>query len=448
MTFEESAPRPDGSPHEPQEWISLDVSFTSPPPPDVRCRHRVVRRRFPDAALDPDAVKVVRRLVQHGFDAYLVGGCVRDLLLGRTPKDFDIVTSALPAENRRLFRNCRLIGRRFRLAHMLFAGGKIIEVATFRRSATEQDALQDRHASENLFGGPADDAVRRDFPMNALMYDVVRGEIHDYVGGLDDIENRRLTTIGDPDRRLPEDPVRVIRAAKFAVLCGLEIAPLTWEAMLRHAPLIATCAPARLVEELFKILRTGRSGECLDMLHKVGLLEHMLPAVSKLITETGTSTRAALPTLSALDERIQAAIPTSETLMLCALVEPFVASLLEEDGDLPALLGSTIDYATAPMRFTKRHHSLVCQLWAMQRRLTAGPTSRRSRRLLDREGFEDAIVLFELRADSPQQVALKAWQRLMYGGSEATSHEPPAAHRPRRRRRRPSGAAPPQGKAP
>jgi poly(A) polymerase len=401
-----------------------------------------VRRRFDDSQLDPDAVKVVRRLAQHGYDAYLVGGCVRDLLLGRKPKDFDIVTSALPAENRRLFRNCRLIGRRFRLAHMLFAGGKIIEVATFRRSATEDDSLLDRHASENLFGGPADDAVRRDFTMNALMYDVVRGEIHDYVGGLEDIERRRLSTIGDPERRLPEDPVRVLRAAKFAVLCGLEIDPILHSAMVHHAPLISTCAPARLVEELLKILRTGQTGPCLFALHKIGLLEHLLPKVDELLRQ-GDSWENALPSLAALDERLRFGAPTSETLILCALVESFVAPLLEEPGDLSAILGPAIDKATAPMKFTRRHLVAVRQIWAMQRRLSNGPASRRSRRLREREGFEDALALFELRATPQQHSALRAWQRLLHQLPPLGDPQSQPSQRPvRRRRRRPVGPDP------
>jgi poly(A) polymerase len=392
-----------------------------------------VRRRFDDADLDPDAVKVLRRLGQHGYQAFLVGGCVRDLLLGRKPKDFDIVTSALPGENRHLFRNCRLIGRRFRLAHMLFSGGKIIEVATFRRGATDEDRLQDRHASENLFGGPADDAVRRDFPMNALMYDVVRGEIHDYVGGLEDIERRRLSTIGDPERRLPEDPVRVLRAAKFAVLCDLEIDPALRASMARHAPLITTCAPARLVEELLKILRTGQAGPCLHNLHQVGLLEHLLPKVDGLLRQ-GRPWQEALSSLAAFDERLKAGLPTSEVLMLCALLEPFVAPLLEEEGDLPALLGQAIDEATAPMRFTKRHLAAVRQVWALQRRLATGPASRRSRKLREREGFEEALALFELRATPEQHSALRAWQRMLYHREAQPAGETAEAPRPRRRR--------------
>ncbi|MFY0574487.1 hypothetical protein ACN28S_09130 [Cystobacter fuscus] len=201
--------------------------------------------------LDPDALKVIHRLHSHGHEAYLVGGCVRDLSLGRTPKDFDIATSAHPGEVRAIFRNCRLIGRRFRLAHIYFKGGKIIEVSTFRANPTElvdspvDNGNGEEEGSEveesqnpdllithdNVFGTAEQDARRRDFTINGLFYDVVEGRIIDYVRGRRDLDEHYIRTIGDPEIRMREDPVRILRAVRFASKLGLDIESRTYAAM-------------------------------------------------------------------------------------------------------------------------------------------------------------------------------------------------------------------------
>ncbi len=378
--------------------------------------------------LDPDAVKVVRRLSRFGYDAFLVGGCVRDILFERQPKDFDVATSALPAEVRRLFRNCRIIGRRFRLAHLLFKKGKIIEVATFRRSATEEDDISDRHAAENLFGGPADDAIRRDFTMNALMYDVGRREIHDYVGGLGDIEARALRTIGDPERRFPEDPVRIIRAVKFAVRLDLTIDPAVLAVMKRHAPLVADCAPARLAEELFKLLRSGTSAKCFDLLCEVGVLAELMPGLASRVTEL-SEREVAWCMLARVDEKIQEDNHVSEAAMIAALIWPFTHHLLDEPGDLAARFEEMLSALLDPMRFTKRHLSQVRQIFLAQRRLALGVGSRRSRKILDREFAADALDLLELTSSSEEDKERLAEWLKAFAARKRT-------YRPRRSRRR------------
>src|SRR5882757_718517 len=201
---------------------------------------------IPDDRLDPDAVKVVRRLRRAGFTGYLVGGCVRDLLLGMRPKDFDVATSAHPNQVKETFRNSRLIGRRFRLAHVYFRGGKIIEVSTFRANPLDEltDLPQDlliRH--DNVFGTAEEDARRRDFTINGLFYDVDNDRVIDYVEGLPDLERRTVRTIGDPDIRFREDPIRILRALKFAARLDFEIEPATYAAILAHKGEIAKCAP-------------------------------------------------------------------------------------------------------------------------------------------------------------------------------------------------------------
>jgi poly(A) polymerase len=220
----------------------------------------VARRSIHASRLDEDAVKVVRRLVRFGHQAYLVGGCVRDLLLGLQPKDFDVATSARPPQLRKLFRNCRIIGRRFRLAHMLFRDGKVIEVATFRREP--EDRAEDGDLlllQDNVFGDPHEDALRRDFTINALFYDVAPGNIIDYVGGLVDVERRLLRTIGDPDIRIQEDPVRILRAIKFSARQDLGIDPALYEAAIRHRSLLARSAPPRVFEEVLRLMRGSPS---------------------------------------------------------------------------------------------------------------------------------------------------------------------------------------------
>src|SRR5216684_4134764 len=238
---------------------------------------------IPEDRLDPDAVKVVRRLRRAGFTAYLVGGCVRDLLLGMRPKDFDVATSAHPNQVKETFRNSRLIGRRFRLAHVFFRGGKIIEVSTFRADLP-QDLLI-RH--DNVFGNAEEDARRRDFTINALFYDVDEGRVVDHVGGKADLAERLVRTIGNPDVRMREYPVCILRAIRFAAKCGLRIEPDTLAAMKKHVAEIPRCAPPRVLEEVLKLLRSGASRRCLELMRDVGALRVLLPPVAEHLERRG-----------------------------------------------------------------------------------------------------------------------------------------------------------------
>src|SRR6187549_3974165 len=278
----------------------------------ARSEHSISRRD-----IDPDALKVLYRLHEHEHTAYLVGGSVRDLLLGRKPKDFDIGTSAHPHQVKKLFRNCWIIGRRFRLAHVKY-GPKTIEVATFRRQvdpaelpadtpqvdeeieaahepplapgATVEEQIQSEatHLAhvrahdrlihrDNTFGTPEEDAFRRDFTINALFYDIATFSIIDYVGGLKDLERRLIRSIGDPGTRFLEDPVRMLRAVVFASRLDFTIDEPILEAFETHRHEIGRAAPARLVEEYFKILRSGFAEKTFRMLKETGLLREMTP---------------------------------------------------------------------------------------------------------------------------------------------------------------------------
>src|SRR5215218_674078 len=228
-----------------------------------RAQHTLSRKD-----IDPDALKVLNRLRQFDHLAYLVGGSVRDLLLGRRPKDFDVGTSAHPYQVKRLFRNCWIIGRRFRLAHVKF-GPKVIEVATFRRQvAAGEEVVQDGVPApdpttpegehlihrDNTFGTPEEDAFRRDFTINALFYDIADFSVIDYVGGLEDLQSKVVRSIGDPDVRLREDPVRMIRALALAARLDFEIEPTLLAAIRAHRQEIAKSSLPRLLEEYYKIL--------------------------------------------------------------------------------------------------------------------------------------------------------------------------------------------------
>ncbi len=238
---------------------------------------------FP-AMLDPHAVATVRRLNEAGLQAYLVGGCVRDLLLGLIPKDFDVSTEASPRQIRRLFRNSRIIGRRFKLAHVHWPGGKIIEVATFRRTpegsgepGVQSDLLI---TQDNEFGNAEEDVLRRDFTINALLYDVRTAEVIDYIGGVQDLRERLLRTIGDPATRFAEDPVRMLRAIKFLARLDLQPTPEVAAAMSEQSEQIARSSPARVLEEIYKLMACGRAGRALPMLVERGLLGRLLPEVA------------------------------------------------------------------------------------------------------------------------------------------------------------------------
>jgi poly(A) polymerase len=235
--------------------------------------------------IDPDALKVLYRLYRSGHTAFLVGGGVRDLLIGRNPKDFDVCTSARPGQVKKLFRNCWLIGRRFRLAHIHFRDHKIVEVSTFRaQPEREDDGEEDLLVrQDNTFGTPEEDALRRDFTINGLFYDIASFSLIDYVGGVEDIEAGVIRTIGDPHIRFQEDPVRMIRAIKFAARLDFAIEPETWEALCEHVEDITKCSTSRVVEEIARLLEGGAACRSLQLLKASGLLRIVLPDLYEYI---------------------------------------------------------------------------------------------------------------------------------------------------------------------
>ncbi|MES1211521.1 MAG: polynucleotide adenylyltransferase PcnB, partial [Acidobacteriota bacterium] len=238
--------------------------------------------------INPNALKVLYRLHNAGYKAYMVGGSVRDLMLGRKPKDFDVGTDAKPNEIRRLFSNSRIIGRRFRLVHVYFHDGSTVEVSTLRR---EPDPEEQRSApgdllitSDNTYGTPRQDAFRRDFTINALFYSVADYSVIDYTGGIEDLERRLVRTIGDPEVRFREDPVRMLRACEFAGRLGFGIEGRTQESIERHRKELDKASPARVTEEIAQLLRCGHAGAAMQWMLELGLLEVMMPEAYAMLT--------------------------------------------------------------------------------------------------------------------------------------------------------------------
>jgi poly(A) polymerase len=410
--------------------------------------------------IDADALKVLYRLHQYNYTAYLVGGSVRDLLLGRRPKDFDIGTSAHPYQVKKLFRNCWIIGRRFRLAHVRF-GPKTIEVATFRRLITADDQSQGDEANgttdqapphgiplaadddrdrlvhrDNSFGTPEEDAFRRDFTVNALFYNIADFSIIDYTGGLQDLEARVVRSIGDPNERFREDPVRMTRAVAMAARLGFTIDPPIDAAIEVHRGEIARAAPARLIEELYKILRAGHAEHAFRMLAERKLLQ---PIAAALQDSAGP---ALWRSLAALDAYRQRFAETPDTLtnpvLLGSLLVPLgynartLVGQPEPDGEFrrePRL-------SLGMLPLARRDVERLRQILGMQRRLVDPNLSPRGRRgLMHRGPFREALSWLEIHGDVPE--VLEHWR----GFIEATAPAPPHADaadapRPRRRRRR------------
>ncbi len=283
--------------------------------------------------IESDALQVLSRLHDYGFYAYLVGGSVRDLLLERTPKDFDVVTSAQPDEIRRLFRRCRLVGRRFRLAHVIGRRGKVIETATFR-AKPEDDSEALLITDDNRFGTPQSDAYRRDFTVNALFYDSTRNEVLDYVGGLDDLDARILRTIGDPITRFREDPVRILRAIKFAARLEFDLEENTRKAVTSERTELAKAAIPRIYEELVRMLGGGAAERSLHLLNELRVLEVLAPEIAAICSLESNPDNCILHRfmhcLDALFNQHEGKIPNG--LILAALFWPVYQTII---GQLP-----------------------------------------------------------------------------------------------------------------
>jgi poly(A) polymerase len=409
-----------------------------------RAEHPISRRN-----IDPDALRVLYRLKQAGFTAYLVGGGVRDLLLGRKPKDFDIGTSAHPYQVKRLFRNCFIIGRRFRLAHVKF-GQKVIEVATFRRQVLPGDTGEPSSGPsdllihhDNTFGTPEEDAFRRDFTINALAYDIATFSIIDYVGGLEDLRAKVVRSIGNPDDRFREDPVRMLRAVAFATRLSFRVDQPSYDAIKRHRMELGRSSPARLLEEYYKILRSGAAERTFRALAEVGLLEPVTPAL-----QHGACDRLwkSLADVDRYRRRFETGPPSLTTAILAGSLlvplgfAPDVYARREPTDQVPprTVLG--------PLPVARKDLERLRHVLLLQRRLRdLSLSARTARNVMARSAFPDALAWLDVHGGAPDLV--ERWRTL---SSAAAALEPtgpatkPVAPRHWRRRRRRRSPKPPQ----
>jgi poly(A) polymerase len=410
-----------------------------------RSEHTISRKN-----IDPDALKVLYRLHNSGFSAYLVGGGVRDMLVGLAPKDFDVATNAHPQEIRKLFRNARLIGRRFRLAHIVF-GPKIIEVSTFRKKSeyVNEDAGDLLIRRDNTFGTAEEDALRRDFTVNGLFYDIGSFSIIDYVGGLDDIDLRLIRSIGEPAVRFREDPIRILRAVKFAARLGFDIEPTARAAMVSERWELPKAAAPRIVEEHLRMLRGGQARRSYQLLRELGILEVVLPRIDQFLLSADD---AVFPErmrlweyLETLDElRQQGRELTNVVLVGCLLIHPIRAAALSRGLDLenPQHVEELLQPFAAEMHLPRRDAERLKLILLLLPRLKQSPQARgRIHSILSRSHFGDAMDLWEIDAHSSGEGLdlLAEWRELAAKAPLA----PRAAGRRRRRgrRRSPSHAA-------
>ncbi|HEY0208362.1 polynucleotide adenylyltransferase PcnB [Acerihabitans sp.] len=434
-----------------------------------RDQHTISRKEISENAL-----KVLYRLNKAGYEAYLVGGGVRDLLLGRKPKDFDITTDATPEQMRKLFRNCRLVGRRFRLAHVMF-GPEIIEVATFRghhltHVPDETDAgtavqapaaaLQGQNGMllrDNIFGSIEEDAQRRDFTINSLYYSVADFTLRDYTGGLRDLQQGVVRLIGDPETRYREDPVRMLRAVRFAAKLNMQVEAATAEPIPRLASLLRDIPAARLFEESLKLLQAGYGEPTYRLLCEYQLFQPMFPLISRNFTEQGDSFMEKMVTqvLKNTDHRIQNDMRVNPAFLFSAMLwYPMLehAQKLTQEGGLAYFdafslaLNDILDEQCRSLAIPKRLTTLMRDIWQLQLRLSRRQ-GKRAFKLMEHPKFRAAFDLLALRAEVENSAEL---QRLTQWWREFQEAAPPrqksllttldddatARPRPRRPRRR------------
>lgn len=417
------------------------------------------------AQISEQALKVLYRLKKEGYQAYLVGGCVRDLLLGREPKDFDVATNASPDEVRQVFRNCRIIGRRFRLAHVHF-GQEIIEVATFRGLDPENDSgriLENgRILRDNVYGTIEEDAFRRDFSVNALYYNINDFSVVDYVGGMEDHRAGVLRLIGDPEQRYREDPVRMLRAIRFAVRLGFKIHPSAAQPIPRLASLLGGIPPARLFDEVLKLLLTGYGIDTFERLRHYGVFQALFPDTERALSRApeGAPLTFLAKALERTDLRLAEHKPVTPYFLFAALLwEPvrLRAGTLIEQGHQPVLA-----YQDAADEVIRRQLKLITipksvtmpmrDVWSLQARLGQSQ-GLRAVRLLTHPKFRAGYDFLLLRAETGEADPELAdwWTRFQSADADTQKHMLRAGgqrsstrNRTRKRRRKSSThAAPP-----
>lgn len=420
-----------------------------------RDQHQVSRKN-----ISPAALKVLYRLNEGGFAAFLVGGAVRDLLLGIQPKDFDVATDATPEQVKRLFRNCRLIGRRFRLAHVIF-GREIIEVATFRGCSEDEDgnrlqSADGRIVRDNVWGSIEEDAVRRDFRVNAMYYNIADFSVRDYVHGMADLKRRVLRLIGDPETRYQEDPVRMLRAARLAAKLGFTIGPDAAEPLARMGKLLDGAPPARLFDETLKMFLSGHGLEGLHRLREHDLLRHLFPATAKALAHDPNGHYQDLLErgLANTDKRIAEGKSVTPAFLFALLLWGEVRHRAEAAADQAGhdnvalawqkASGDVIREQSQRVAIPRRFVYAMEEIWALQLRF-GDRRRKRVMRLLEHPRFRAAYDFLLMRGGESAEIAEAGqwWTQAQEMPREELANElepaqnAPSSSRRRRRRRKP-----------
>ena len=425
-----------------------------------RAEHSVSRN-----SMSENALKVLYRLHNSGYQAYLVGGCVRDALLGKEPKDFDVTTDATPEQIKGLFRNCRLIGRRFRLAHIVF-GREIIEVATFRGHHENNDegeskvSRQSDHGQllrDNVFGSIEEDAQRRDFTINAMYYNIADYSISDFAGGMQAIKNKEITLIGDPETRYREDPVRMLRAVRFAAKLDMHISPQSAEPIKRLAPLMVNIPPARLFEEILKLFLSGQGLATYKLLSEFHLFESLFPQLAPLLLQPGSRENQFVEqVLTNTDNRINTGQRVTPAFIFAAFMwyplEERCQQLMVEGGlnhfdAFNLALNDVMHRQIQRIMIPKRFSTPIREIWQLQNRLPKR-YGRRAYQMLEHPKFRAAYDFLLLRGqiEGGDLLELADWWTVFQEADEEQrktmlevlrEQEGAPARRPRRNRKKP-----------
>jgi poly(A) polymerase len=414
--------------------------------------------------MSENALKVLYRLHNSGYQAYLVGGCVRDVLLGKEPKDFDVTTDATPEQIKGLFRNCRLIGRRFRLAHIVF-GREIIEVATFRghhENNDEGDSKDSKQSDDgqlmrdNVFGSIEEDAQRRDFTINAMYYNIADYSISDFAGGMEAIKNKEITLIGDPETRYREDPVRMLRAVRFAAKLDMHISEESAEPIKRMAPLMANIPPARLFEEILKLLLSGQGLATYKLLSEFHLFEPLFPQLAPLLLQPGNRENQFVErVLTNTDNRINTGQRVTPAFIFAAFMwyplEERCQQLMVEGGlnhfdAFNLALNDVMHRQIQRIMIPKRFSTPIREIWQLQNRLPKR-YGRRAYQMLEHPKFRAAYDFLLLRGqiEGGDLLELADWWTVFQEADEdkrktmlevLRQQEGAPARRPRRNRKK------------
>lgn len=423
------------------EEISTPVPTTSAAPVTMQ-EFKLEKGQHPIThnLLSENALKVLYRLHKSGYQAYLVGGGVRDIFIGQEPKDFDIATNAEPEQVKKLFHNCRLVGRRFRLAHILF-GRDVIEVATFRGHHEDGQNQQTSKQSDggmllrdNVYGSISEDAERRDFTVNALYYNIADRAVYDFAGGIADLEQKQLRLIGDPETRYREDPVRMLRAIRFAAKLDMKISPETAEPIHRLANLLQSIPAARLFEETLKLFLNGKGLATYQLLREYGLFQQLFPLVSQYLADDGSSNcdKFIEIALANTDRRINSGKRVTPAYLYAAMLWYPLEAIAEEhaidsglshsDAMLLAMndaLDSQIKTIAIPRRFT----STIRDIWHLQGRLPRRQ-GKRAEKAFEHLKFRAGFDFLEMRAEiqGGELVEVTQWWR-DYQSANATGRQ-------------------------